>query len=401
MQSTTRFFLVFGMVVTLASALVAWSGFEVSTSGWVGLILQGSILTMVGHYLLKPAVSDDFLIEEAEKERLAKAELTVSHTYVLTESLKESQKQCGSISSEMRKFQQLLNDAISVLIGSFHSMQECTRLQKELSEQMYSSAAVEGEVESNGMVDFVDKTKETLSKFVDYTVKNSKVGMDIVDKVDMANSKVNGISRVLKEIESISKQTNLLALNATIEAARAGEAGRGFAVVADEVRNLSMRTNEFSQQIRNQIADVVSAIKEAEASVHSIAGQDMNFALEAKVQVDDALMKLSSANKHISDIVSQQAGIAGEVTGHVDRAVTALQFQDMVNQLVGHMVKRLQLMDELLTEFSSGRAVVSKGVGVHVTATDDLQKRISSLRELTMKNPVSQESMGHGGIELF
>ncbi|WP_371921230.1 methyl-accepting chemotaxis protein, partial [Pseudomonas sp. HMWF006] len=81
--------------------------------------------------------------------------------------------------------------------------------------------------------------------------------------IESLNSKTVNIGQILEVITSISQQTNLLALNAAIEAARAGEAGRGFAVVADEVRNLAHRTQESAQQVQTMIEELQVGARES------------------------------------------------------------------------------------------------------------------------------------------
>lgn len=131
------------------------------------------------------------------------------------------------------------------------------------------------------------------------------------------------ISSVLEVIRKISEQTNLLALNAAIEAARAGEAGRGFSVVADEVRTLSANTKQATESIHNMIsklqqqaADAVDAMQQA----HSKAEGNVQLAQDTGERFADlasAVERLASANRTISSATDQQQLVAADIASSI------------------------------------------------------------------------------------
>src|SRR5262249_15053155 len=147
--------------------------------------------------------------------------------------------------------------------------------------------------------DFVTQTSQSLAIFVEAIVATSQSSVMLVERMDEIRNKVDAILAIIAEINGIAGQTNLLALNAAIEAARAGEAGRGFAVVADEVRALSNRSSGFSENIRALVNDVHSAVVGAEDALRQLAQRDMSFALQSKDTIETMMTSLQATNTQI------------------------------------------------------------------------------------------------------
>jgi methyl-accepting chemotaxis protein len=213
---------------------------------------------------------------------------------------------------------------------------------------------------------------------------------------------VEGILGLVNEVGSIAKQTNLLALNAAIEAARAGEAGRGFAVVADEVRNLSDKTNKFSSQIRGLVDAVNKSLVEAEESISKLATKDMTYVMDSKKHVEAMMGDIAELNKTIASNGVELNEISTKVEQNVAVAVSTLQFQDMSSQLIGHAQMRLAALREVVNELGKGSDRLSCQEYLEQLAAynQSLIQHVITLDE-KKSNPVAQNNFDTGDIELF
>lgn len=320
----------------------------------------------------------------------------------------EASRQVGEMRNEVARAQNIFNEAIDQLVGSFQGMNAQIQRQQHLGLQVVSGGADGGA--ATEFQTFANKTSETLRQFVESVVENSRLAMSLVEMTDRIMSQMSEVSGRLGEIEGIAKQTNLLALNAAIEAARAGEAGRGFAVVADEVRDLSGRTNHFSQQIRGALQNMQISIEATEQAINRMAAQDMTFALTSKSDVEQAMHGINDMNRRTGETVAELNTIGEQVEQAVNQAIMSLQFQDMVTQLLGHVSRRLDVVDEILADEQRMAGALNNGGDSAATLmvladicqhVDQISQKMSVISQKVDNNPVNQTGFASGEVELF
>ncbi|MFC7419226.1 methyl-accepting chemotaxis protein [Iodobacter arcticus] len=387
----------FALFVSVAILLIAWS----QPSPWL-LAFLGLIAAWGPLFIIKLTKQD--AMANLEKEQFIDLQHMRGSLQKQSDMGLFSVSQLQLADDELKRAIEIFADAIPALLTGFVEIADQSRLQKEMAESLFKHTAGE---QGNGFESFVTETSGILTTFVDSIISNSYTAMGLVDQMEQVGCVVEEVLGVLSEIEAIAKQTNLLALNAAIEAARAGEAGRGFAVVADEVRTLSMRTNHFSRQIRGNVRQIHASVAIAEEAIMKLASQDMSKSMQSKVQVEQTMSSIGEMNKNVEFVVNELAKIAVQVETGVSNAVRGLQFQDLVNQLLLHAKGRIVAQSEihealaLIYGYIANQKNPAKAWKGKIAELQTLGERLMLLADEMHKNPVAQDNMSSGDVDLF
>jgi len=200
------------------------------------------------------------------------------------------------------------------------AVNEMTATVKEMASSADEAAGSVTEVEKEAQeaMNVMSKTSGEIKSLADHVASASEV-------INNLEQESQSIGAVLDVIRGIAEQTNLLALNAAIEAARAGEQGRGFAVVADEVRTLAGRTQQSTEEINDMIAKLQKGSQEAvgvinestektESTVETVAN-----ALSSLSRIADSVKIITEKNLHIASAAEEQSSVTQEIDRSIER----------------------------------------------------------------------------------
>ncbi|HTV22146.1 MAG TPA: methyl-accepting chemotaxis protein [Polyangiaceae bacterium] len=340
----------------------------------------------------------DQLLFEDEPSLASAASILTGFRQVLLAGPVDELRQLRSEATQVRG---LLTDAIVGLQRSFTEVQALVAEQGQLLTELLSSVeATRGET-SASIGSFLREITPLLGSLTALLLSIDHHGAESARRSETLATDLAETFKLLQQFERVEKQTSLLAVNASIEAAHAGDLGRGFGVVAQEVRHLSSFSKELNQRVVENLERARVTLSSVRDMLSDAMARDIDGAKESRARIDALFASIAGLDETLSRGLDRIRDISRQTAEHVATAVRVLQFEDIVGQLLACMEKRVARMEGVLGRLAALPAL--RG-GSFVELGAQLDAFVAEMREAyatPVVSPVTQQSMAGGEVELF
>jgi methyl-accepting chemotaxis protein len=303
--------------------------------------------------------------------------------------------------SEVGQVRSLLQDSIGSLQQSFTDVEALVAEQGGLLAELLSSVEAAGGAAGPNIGSFLKEITPLLKSLTDLLLQLDRNGAESARRSETLTTDLSETFKLLQQFERVEKQTSLLAVNASIEAAHAGDLGRGFGVVAQEVRHLSSFSKELNQRVVENLERARVTLSNVRDMLTDAMARDIAGAKESRARIEVLFDHIAGLDSKISQGLDRIREISRKTAEHVATAVRVLQFEDIVGQLLGCMDKRIARMEGVLSRLAALPALRNGSLTQLGAQLDAFVADMNATYATTLASPVTQQSMAGGEIEMF
>lgn len=307
-----------------------------------------------------------------------------------------------ALSEEIQTASDLVEASTDQLSSQFRQLVTHANEQSSQLREILASAnqiSLDGEAVDLSVV--FNDLQVNLEGLVDRVIKVSEQGVTMIYNLEDLLGNVEAAEECVREIQDITKHTNLLALNAKIEAVRAGEAGAGFSVVADEVRQLSKNIASLSNRINEQMNAVSAGVQKGHEMLREVTTLDMSDNILAKEKIQIVMQSVIDQSQVFGDILGNSLDRSQNISNLIGTMTVGMQFQDRTAQRLSLIRETLSFLSEICTDLENQSLQENPDVMATEQGLDWLETMVSQMHLGEMRERFIRHALkGEGAMDL-
>lgn len=226
-------------------------------------------------------------------------------------------------------------------IAVTEAIEAFARISADAGEAAAGAQAIVGTDSGNGIAQVAERATSVMGGFVQGMLTTARQVAQASQQIQGLVATSHGLYQLLDEVEGVASQTALLSLNAALEAARAGQAGRGFAIVAAEVRKLSERSRQAAEGMRGLTTRITATSGSVQTQLSLSAERSLEESCQAQVEINRLLKLIQAGDEATQAALTTLGDKSRQVSDDIGRIIIAFQFHDLLRQRLEHVADPL------------------------------------------------------------
>jgi methyl-accepting chemotaxis protein len=299
--------------------------------------------------------------------------------------------QLGNMSEQLRQTSKQIEDSVVGVCNSFQGI--AVRARATVGRALgFLGSEAQSSSHRQSFEGLIDACSGTLVKIMNTTAEAGDISLRAIERIEEMDKAAQQISDALGQLDTIASGNRMLAFNARIEAAHAGDAGMGFAVVAVELAAQTVKSRMVTAQVGELTLNLRALAESTLKDLRRMNEKDSERVEQCRREVDESLQDLQAAHSEMTEMLNGMAAEGGLLATDISSAVRGMQFQDRISQRIAHVVADLDTLSERLQHvgnFSPGTVAADEGFSAY------------TMREERAVGGSDEQEASGGDVELF